>query len=147
MPVQLLSLWRRAWPFLLVLVLLIFLIHRAPVEVRFKQDATPPVLSEVVPTQDSKIEIPNTVHQVRMFPRRNEDDTTPYPTFDYTFANFLSIYSAYLYLKPDVIYIHTNAPPEVIAAERSSSNKWTRAIANLPSVEFHYEELPGTHSK
>jgi len=82
-----------------------------------------------------------------MFPRRNEDDTTPYPTFDYTFANFLSIYSAYLYLKPDVIYIHTNAPPEVIAAERSSSNKWTRAIANLPSVEFHYEELPGTHSK
>jgi len=158
MPIQFLPLWRRAWPLLIALVLLIFLIHRAPaVEIRFKPAETPtPAPSEVAVSTpdskveskvDSKVEIPNIVHQVRMFPRRNEDDSTPHPTFDYTFANFLSIYSAYLYLKPEVIYIHTNAPPEVIAAERTSSNKWTRAIANLPSVQFHYEELPGTHSK
>ena len=59
----------------------------------------------------------------------------------------MSVYSAYLKLRPDVIYIHTNAPPEALEEARTSSDQWTRAIANLPSVELRYTDPPNSTSK
>jgi hypothetical protein len=89
-------------------------------------------------------EIPNIIHYVHILPAAKDGKSS---TIEFKFRHFLSVYSAYLYVRPDVIYIHTNAGPDIIQQAKESSNQWTRAIANLQSVEFHYEEAPTHTSK
>src|SRR5579862_2317354 len=52
-------------------------------------------------------EIPNIVHFVHLLspPTRSN----PEPHLNFEFSHFIAIYSAYIYLRPDVIYIHTDA--------------------------------------
>jgi hypothetical protein len=87
-------------------------------------------------------EIPNIVHYVHIIPLDTDGES---PSIEFQFRHFISFYSAYFYLKPETIYIHTNVGPHIIQQARESSNPWTYAIANLPVVEFHYEEAP-THN-
>jgi len=78
-------------------------------------------------------EIPNIVHYVHVVP----PPAGPKAKLQFSFRQFVSYYSAQFYLNPD-IYIHTNADPESIKQARTSSDQWTRAVANLPSVKFRY---------
>jgi hypothetical protein len=89
-------------------------------------------------------EIPNIIHYVHILPPAKDGKSS---VLEFKFRHFLSVYSAYLYVRPDTIYIHTNAGPDIIQQAKESSNQWTRAIANLPSVEFHFEEAPTHTSK
>lgn len=89
-------------------------------------------------------EIPNIIHYVHILPPAKDGKNS---TIEFNFRHFLSVYSAYLYVRPEVIYIHTNAASEIIEQTKVSSNQWTRAIANLPSVKFHFEEAPTHTSK
>ena len=90
-------------------------------------------------------EIPNIVHYIHILPPPPPNDVGKRLLLEFEFRQFISFYSAYLYLRPDKIYVHTNAPPESIARARHSPNQWTYAIANLPVVEFRHVEAP-THT-
>jgi hypothetical protein len=85
-------------------------------------------------------EIPNIVHFVHLVPPAVNGTSH---SINFEFQQFIAIYSAYLYLKPDIIYIHTNANSKQIrAARHNSPNKWTSLIANIPKVTFSYEKPP-----
>ena len=88
------------------------------------------------PTDQSPI--PNIVHFVRLMP-----STTPAPSLEFSFHHFIAVYSALLYLDPNVIYIHTNGDNQTIAAAKASPNIYTRTIANLPKVQFN-QKIPPT---
>ena len=92
-------------------------------------------LSRILPTDHALI--PNIVHFVRLMP-----SGTLAPSLEFSFLHFIAIYSALLYLDPDVIYIHTNVNDHAIIAAIDSPNVYTRAIANLPRVKFNQEIPP-----
>ncbi|KAK6850035.1 hypothetical protein PG995_013868 [Apiospora arundinis] len=56
------------------------------------------------------------------------------------FKVFVSVYSAHLFFRPDKIYFHTDASPELWerAKAPASSDDWTQRILNLPNVEPLY---------
>lgn len=86
-------------------------------------------------------EIPNIVHFVH-FMLDTED------TIDLRFREFVAIYSAYYYMQPEIIYIHTNIPPEEMDEILNlSSSPWTIAVRKLPTVKFNYHRLPKKTSK
>jgi mannosyltransferase OCH1-like enzyme len=85
-------------------------------------------------------EIPNIVHFVHF--ETPSSWTIPEPYLEFQFSHFLAIYSAYIYLKPDVIYIHTDAETQTIEKVKESTHQWTNIIANLPSVEFKHVVAP-----
>ena len=59
--------------------------------------------------------------------------STPSPTFEFPFRQFLAIYSAWHYLRPDNIYIHTNVEEHLIEETlRKSTGPWTKAASRLP---------------
>lgn len=61
------------------------------------------------------------------------------PILDLTFRMFVAMYSAYYYVKPDTLYIHTNIEDHLIeAAINKDRNPYARALANLPDVVFKY---------
>lgn len=86
----------------------------------------------------SATEIPNIVHFMHLLSLSKKT----HPPFQFEFQHFISVYSAYLYLQPDEIYIHTNVAPNIVEQARDSPHRWTRAIANLPIVIFNYETAP-----
>jgi hypothetical protein len=63
------------------------------------------------------------------------------------FKFFISIYSAYLFWRPERIYIHTDAAPEVIQRARASGTPWTRRILAIPGVELNNVEVPTATQK
>ncbi|KAK4691528.1 hypothetical protein P7C71_g5494, partial [Lecanoromycetidae sp. Uapishka_2] len=69
-------------------------------------------------------------------------------TFDLRFREFVAIYSAYYYMQPEIIYIHTNVPAEEMdELLDQSTSPWTLAVRKLPSVQFNYHRLPKKTSK
>jgi hypothetical protein len=94
---------------------------------------TSPPLQDILPPPD----IPNIVHFVHIV----HTHATNNP-LEFDFHQFIAIYSAYYYLRPDTIYIHTNTDPKVVKRAKQSPSKWTRVIANLPPVVFNYEYSP-----
>jgi Glycosyltransferase sugar-binding region containing DXD motif len=91
---------------------------------------------------ESPPEIPNIVHFAHFIP----PSVTLNDSLNFEFRHFISIYSAYYYFKPDRIYIHTDAPPDLFRQAGSSSDKWTRHIAKIPSVVFNHETIADTTS-
>lgn len=83
--------------------------------------------------------IPNRVHFVRQVDR---DARGQKQDLHFEFKHFMAVYSAHLWTKPEKIYIWTDASEESIKAAKNSSNVYTKAIANLPSVGFHRREMP-----
>jgi hypothetical protein len=63
------------------------------------------------------------------------------------FKFFISLYSAYLFWRPERIYIHTDAAPEVIQRARESGTPWTKRILAIPGVELNHIEVPTTTQK
>ncbi|KAK3689410.1 hypothetical protein B0T22DRAFT_360005, partial [Podospora appendiculata] len=80
--------------------------------------------------------IPNFVHYVWIL----KDPTV----FRLNFKIFVSAYSAHLYFRPERIYIHTDAPPDVIEHARSTGDVWTRRILALPGITFNHVQVPLT---
>lgn len=98
-----------------------------------------------LPVQDttspgSAVVIPNLVHYVWALKE-------PEGSLEFQFKHFVSIYSSYLYLSPDVIYIHTNARPSAIeTAQHHESSFWTHKVFEIPGVVVRHIEVP-THTK
>ncbi|KAK4122115.1 glycosyltransferase family 32 protein, partial [Parathielavia appendiculata] len=78
--------------------------------------------------------IPNLVHYVWLLKDAAE--------FRLSFKIFISFYSAHIFWRPERIYIHTDAAPEVIQRARQSGTPWTRRILAIPGVEFKHVEVP-----
>jgi hypothetical protein len=83
--------------------------------------------------------IPNLVHYVWLLKDPAE--------LRLTFKFFVSIYSAHLFWRPERIYIHTDAAPEVVARARESGTPWTRRILAIPGVELNHVEAPQKTNK
>jgi hypothetical protein len=83
--------------------------------------------------------IPNLVHYVWLLKAPAE--------LRLNFKFFISLYSAYIYWRPERIYIHTDAGPEVIQQARESGTPWTRRILSIPGVELNHVEVPATTEK
>lgn len=89
-----------------------------------------------VATQSPSV-IPNIVHFVHP-----TDPDSP-QVLDLTFRMFVAMYSAYYYIKPEILYIHTGIEDQHIKASiDSESNPYARALANLPNVVFKYTPSP-----
>ncbi|KAK0729488.1 glycosyl transferase [Lasiosphaeris hirsuta] len=80
--------------------------------------------------------IPNQVHYVYVL----KDGVTD---FSFEFKHYLSVYASWLYLRPDIIYLHTNAPDTAIAHARSGAGgKWNRLLFAMPHIRVNHVTAP-----
>ena len=85
--------------------------------------------------QTSPTTIPNIVHFVHLV---GSEQTT---TLELPFRQFIAIYSAWYYLKPENIFIHTDIEDDLIEYKiKNTKSPYTRAIAKLPGVQFKYHK-------
>jgi len=89
--------------------------------------------------KEQEEKIPNIVHFAHLIP--SPADSTGEKEIKFSFRNFVAIYSAHYHLQPATIYIHTDAAPSTIANVKSSADKYTKIIANLPNVVFNHEVI------
>lgn len=90
-------------------------------------------------TDHKKETIPNIAHFVYIL-RNPENDQFPIQ-----FSHFLSIYSAWLYWRPDIIYLHTNVEANSTAvqlARDGSSGKWAQRLFNTPTLRINTVSVP-----
>lgn len=81
--------------------------------------------------------IPNAVHFIHLI------KPTESPAFEFPFRQFIAIYSAWHYLQPEVIYIHTNIEEHLIGkALRNATNPYTKAVSRLPCIKFNHQRAP-----
>lgn len=83
-----------------------------------------------------KPRIPNIVHFVHLLPE------SEISVLEFSFRQFIAVYSALYHLKPDKIYIHTNSEKQIIDDAKTSTDKYLKLIANLPNVVFNHEVPP-----
>ena len=81
--------------------------------------------------------IPNIVHFVHLVPSSSD------PTFEFEFRQFIAIYSAWHYLQPETIYVHTNIKEQLIneALSRATS-PYTKSVQQIPRVKFNHRIAP-----
>ena len=85
------------------------------------------------PFTPSHPSIPNIVHFVHLV---GSEKTS---TLDLPFRQFIAVYSAWYYLKPSNIFIHTDIEESLIESKiANTKSPYTRAIAKLPGVRFKY---------
>lgn len=84
-------------------------------------------------------EIPNIVHYVWLL-------RDPH-VFRLSFKVFVSAYSSHYYFRPERIYIHTDASPDVFERARTSDDIWTRRVLSLPGVTYRHAVAPVVTSK
>lgn len=84
------------------------------------------------PRQERWPDIPNIVHYVMLLQNPDSD------MLNFNFNHFLSVYSTYFWLRPDIIYIHTDASEEKIEAARNRSG-WTERLCRVPGVTFNID--------
>lgn len=77
--------------------------------------------------------IPNIIHFVRLVDKPKE-----YDTLNFTFRQFVAVYSAHYYMQPETIYIHINIPGHLT----NLTNSYGRAINKLPNVRYNYHFAP-----
>lgn len=72
--------------------------------------------------------IPPVVHFVQL----KKDESS---SLHFSFESFLALYSAYLFIQPSVIYIHTDYSPKDIANAAQNGSSWTRkALSAFPDT-------------
>jgi hypothetical protein len=98
------------------------------------------IISSIFPTNSANKHdvIPNIVHYFWI--ARN-----PSAELKLGFELFLTVYSSHLYLRPEVIYLHTDAAPEIVERAKHSSDHWTRLILNFPLLKINHVPTP-THT-
>ncbi|KAL2056846.1 hypothetical protein ABVK25_002585 [Lepraria finkii] len=79
--------------------------------------------------------IPNIVHFVHLsYP----NSTAP---FEFPFRQFVAVYSAWYYLRPETIYIWTNVEEGSIEGWiKKAKSPYTQAVSDLPGVEFKHHD-------
>lgn len=85
--------------------------------------------------------IPNYVHFVYILSDVSND-------FSFNFGNFLSIYAAWFYWRPDAIFLHTNVEPDsrpVMRAREGQVGKWNKLIFTHFDIRINTVEVP-THA-
>ncbi|RFU78228.1 glycosyl transferase [Trichoderma arundinaceum] len=88
---------------------------------------------------NDQVRIPNIVHFVYVV-------NDPLSDLHFEFKHYLSIYSVHHYWQPHVIYLHTNAHPDVLERCRSGSlGKWSKLLVDLPNIQFINATIP-THA-
>ncbi|KAI7777140.1 hypothetical protein LA080_003985 [Diaporthe eres] len=65
--------------------------------------------------------IPSVIHFVQL----KEDESS---SLHFSFESFLAIYSAYLFVQPSVIYIHTDYTPQEVVSAAQNGSSWTRKV-------------------
>ena len=102
----------------------------------------PPLVAFDPPPPPPPEHIPNHVHYVFVLPDPDKD-------FTFKFKHFLSVYAAWYYWKPDVIYLHTNANPDgqaVARAREGQAGKWNQLIFTMfDNLRINTVEAP-THT-
>ncbi|KAK8064109.1 hypothetical protein PG996_008761 [Apiospora saccharicola] len=83
--------------------------------------------------------IPNIVHYIWLL----ADPTV----LSLDFKVFISVYSAHLFFRPDKVYFHTDASPELWERTKASGSDWSRRVLNLPNVEPKYIDNPRLTTK
>lgn len=72
--------------------------------------------------------IPPVVHFVQL----KKDEST---SLHFSFESFLALYSAYLFIQPTVIYLHTDHSPQEVAHAATNGSSWTRkALTAFPDT-------------
>ena len=86
--------------------------------------------------------IPNIVHFVHLI------EPSPHSKLELHFHQFVAIYSAYFYLHPLIIYVHTNIDDNLIdEALLNSSSPYTKAVSKLPTVLFKHHDVANETSQ
>ncbi|KAK3376476.1 putative glycosyl transferase [Lasiosphaeria ovina] len=95
---------------------------------------------DVVPP--GPVHIPNTVHFVYIFKEGVSE-------FNFEFKHFLSVYSAWYYWRPEIVYMHTNAGAPAVEAAREGKgkggrpNQWNQLIFNaIPNLRINSVDEP-----
>ncbi|KAK4237911.1 hypothetical protein C8A03DRAFT_44277 [Achaetomium macrosporum] len=83
--------------------------------------------------------IPNLVHYIWLL-------ADP-AVFSLSFKVFVSVYSSHLFLRPDRIYFHTDAAPELWDRAKASGDTWTKRVLNIPGVTPNFIENPRVTSQ
>ncbi|TQV90146.1 glycosyl transferase [Cordyceps javanica] len=80
--------------------------------------------------------IPNTVHYVYILVNCSGD-------LKFAFSEFLSVYAAGYYWRPDAIYLRTNASPESLERARSgAAGKYTRLLLQVLNLKIAKVKAP-----
>lgn len=107
---------------------------------RVESHETTAVPEQKLLTETPPAYIPNTVHYVYILANTSGD-------FNFAFSEVLSIYGTAQHLKPDTIYLHTNAPPAALERARSGeAGKYTRLLFQVPNLAIANVEVP-THTR
>ncbi|KAL2052203.1 hypothetical protein ABVK25_007645 [Lepraria finkii] len=84
--------------------------------------------------------IPNIVHFIQLV---RLDPISGTARFEFQFRQFVAVYSAWYYLKPEIIYVNTNFNESLIEDKiRKAKSPYTQAIAQMPNVKFRYHAAP-----
>lgn len=125
-----------------LIIFLLNLFYLGPSAVRSYNDgshssASSSTVCHIAPTPDP---IPNNVHFVYIL-------ADPVGDFTFKFKHFLSVYAAWYYWQPDLIYLHTNAHEQAIARARDGhAGKWSKLIFTaFDSLGINIVEAP-THT-
>ena len=87
-------------------------------------------------------EVPNYVHFVNLVKDRSNPDVTM------KLYQFLAVYSAYHYLQPDKIFIHTDMNQNLIdQGWKNSSDPFISALHKIPNLHINYHTAPNVTSK
>ncbi len=139
--------WTWTWTALgLVLLSVLVLFHQIPTK-GFAISSTSHISNPGQTTKNTpkdteisiadRVTIPNIVHFVYLV------KPSPNPTFEFAFRQFIAIYSAFHYLHPETIYIHTNVEEHLIEETlKKSTSPWTKAASKLRAVKFDHQTPP-----
>ncbi|AEO59321.1 hypothetical protein MYCTH_2307527 [Thermothelomyces thermophilus ATCC 42464] len=103
-----------------------------------KSDAHDDAADAAADAAAAPIPIPNLVHYVWLLADPS--------VLSFDFKVFVSVYSAHLYFRPDRIYFHTDAAPDLWERAKTSGDPWTRRVLNIPGVTPNFVENPRSTS-
>ena len=120
---------------LLFFLLALTLLLQSPLPPTFTTTSLHQSTNPFASFQSSTTTIPNIVHFVHLV---GSERTL---TLELPFRQFIAIYSAWYYLKPEKIFIHTDIEDDLLEYKiQNTKSPYTRAIAKLPGVQFKYHE-------
>lgn len=118
------------------LLFLLLLLHQAFPGSFWTKSIPIPKSSDSIQNANSGV-IPNIVHFVHLV------EQSPDATFEFPFRQFVAIYSAWYYLRPEKLYIHTNLEePLIMDALEKTESPYTKAVVRLPGVTFRHATPP-----
>ena len=82
--------------------------------------------------EEATTAVPNVVHFIHLV-EQNQGEAS----FEFEFRHFIALYSAWHFLNPETIYIHTNVEDDIIKREIATSiNPYTQAIGKISNLKF-----------